>query len=398
VTPTPPEPPFGVPDDDGSDPFSGDPDQPPRGWIDPEDRLWRHPSELAGLAAPSLSPSDSRLHQHHGKAMILVGAGALLAAVAWVIILLSPSSARPSIDAGDGTLSDAPMTTLAANASALPQVAADASQSLVQLQAFTPHGETSLVGVAVAEGGLVATTASNLTSLRSLDMVGPDGHLLRASVVAIDRSSDIALVDVPDDVPVAQFADDTALGSGSTDMTLSMVRPDENAVAVHCTPGQVDEVGDAIPGGLAEGMPDIVSNAPVSSAQSGDPLLNASGAVIGILYYAGDTPIFLPSQLVLGVADDLRSSGRVSHGWLGVEGSEGTPGAGAMVSTIMTGSPAAGALHPGEIITALGGIPVRSMAELRARLYVLPPDTRVALSVLAGTLTRVIDVTLSPSP
>jgi len=380
------------------DAFLSDPDQPTRGWIDPEDRLWRHPSELAGLAAPPFPQSDSLLHQHHSKAMILVGAGAMLAAVAWVIILLSPTSARPSTDAGDGVLSDAPMTTLAANPSALPEAAAGTSQSLVQLQAFTPHGEISLVGVAVAEGGLVATTANDLMALRSLDMVGPDGRLLRASVVAIDRSSDIALVDVPDDVPVAQFADDTALGSGSADMTLSMGGSDHSAVAVQCTPGSVDQVGNAIPGGLAKGMPDIISSAPVSSAQSGDPLLNSSGAVIGILYYAGDTPMYLPSQLVLGVADDLRSSGKVTHGWLGVEGSEGTPGEGAMVATIRTGSPAADTLRPGEIITALGDIPVRSMADLRARLYVLPPDTRVTLSVLSGTLTRVIDVTLSPSP
>jgi S1-C subfamily serine protease len=244
----------------------------------------------------------------------------------------------------------------------------------------------------------VATTANDLTSLRALDMVGPDGHLFRASVVAIDRQSDIALVDVPDDVPVALFADDSSLATGSADMTLSMGQPGHSAVAVHCTPGTVDQVGAAIPGGLAEGMPDIISNVPVASAMSGDPLLNSSGAVIGILYYAADTPMFLPSQLVLGVADDLRSSGRVTHGWLGVEGAAGTPGSGALVSSIMTGSPAVGALHPGEIITALGGIPVRSMADLRARLYVLPPNTRVALSVLAGTLTRVIDVTLSPSP
>jgi S1-C subfamily serine protease len=83
---------------------------------------------------------------------------------------------------------------------------------------------------------------------------------------------------------------------------------------------------------------------------------------------------------------------------LGVEGSEGPPGAGATVSTIMSGSPAQSMLHPGEVITALGGVPVSSMAELRARLYVLPPDAHVTLSVLNGSVTHVIGVTLSPSP
>ncbi len=205
--------------------------------------------------------------------MILVGAAALFAAAAWVIVLLSPTSDRPNIDAGENVLSDAPMTTLAANGNTLPAAAARTSQSLVQLQAFTAHGEVSLVGVAVAEGGLVATTASNLTSLREIDMVGPNGRLLRASVVAIDRASDVALVNVPDDIPVAQFADDSALRFGSTDMTLSMARPDSGSAAVQCTPGTVAEVGNPISGGLAEGMPAITSSAQVASAQSGDPLL-----------------------------------------------------------------------------------------------------------------------------
>jgi S1-C subfamily serine protease len=146
-------------------------------------------------------------------------------------------------------------------------------------------------------------------------------------------------------------------------------------------------------------MPAITSSAPVPSVESGDPLLNNSGDVIGILYNSPSTqPIFLPAQLVLGVSDDLRSAGRVTHGWLGVEGTDGAGTGGALVSSIMAGSPAASSLQPGEVITKLGTYPIRSMAELRARLYVLAPDTRVVLSVVNGTQTKVVAVTLSPSP
>jgi trypsin-like peptidase/PDZ domain-containing protein len=397
VTPTPTEPPFGVPDDEGLDPIFGDHDA-LGGWIDPADRLWRHPSEVARSTSVPGPGTVSVLHQHRSKAMVLVGASAILATVAGMIILLSPSSDRPVVTGGESALSDAPLTTLAANAGAVPQAAAEASESVVQLRADTTHGVVSVAGVAVAEGGLVATTASDMTQLRALDMVGPGGRLLRASVVGIDRDSDVALVDVPDDVPVPAFADDTALNGGSTDVTLSMVRQGGATMVMRSTPGTVASVGNAITAGMAQGMPDIISSAPVSGAESGDPLLNATGAVIGILYYAGSTPVYLPAELVLGVADDLRSAGRVSHGWLGVEGQAGPTGQGAMVSTIMAGSPAAGALHAGERITALGNAPVRSMAELRARLYVLPPNTRVVLSVVSGGVTKVVDVTLSPSP
>jgi hypothetical protein len=224
VTPSRQDPPFGGPDDDGQDGPTDDFDVPLRGWIDPEDRLWRHPSEIApqGQGAQFDSPAPSLLHHHRSTAMVLVGAGAVLAAMAWVVILLSPSSDRPMVSDGGGAMTDAPLTTLASNRETIPNAASAAGQSLVQLRASTSHGVVSLVGVAVAEGGLVATTASSLNGLRSIDMVGSDGKLLRSSVVGVDRDSDVALVNVPDDVPVAPFADDNSLGTGSGDMTLSM--------------------------------------------------------------------------------------------------------------------------------------------------------------------------------
>ena len=155
--------------------------------------------------------------------------------------------------------------------------------------------------------------------------------------------------------------------------------------------------------GPAGGMPDITSSPAAASQESGDPLLNPAGAVIGILYDVGPgtasaAPTFLPTQLVLGVADDLRSSGRVAHGWLGVQGTDVAGTSGARVAAVVAGSPAAGRLHSGEVILNMGSVPIRTMADLRARLYVLAPATTVALSVLDGAATHVVDVTLSASP
>jgi serine protease Do len=391
---------MGEPEGDRPEGSPDDADTHLRGWIDPDDRLWRHPSELAG--GPGFTALSAPPGARHGRLMMVIGAAAALAAVAWVGVLLSPASDRPA--PSDGTsasnaANDSPLTTLTARNGNVPAAAEGASQSMVELQAATAHGNVTLIGVAVAEGGLVATTASSLTGLRSLSMVGPDGHLLRASVVAIDKDSDLALVNVPDDVPVATFADDGSLASGSGDLLLSMAATGGSTPAVRCTPGTVSAVGTPIAGGPAAGMPAITSSAPNLTEQSGDLLLNAAGSVLGILYGTGATPTFLPTQLVLGVADDLRSSGRVAHGWLGVEGTDGpsTTG-GAQVSAVMAGSPAARYLQAGEVIVQVGSVPVRTMAELRGRLYVLAPDTTVVLSVLSGAATRVVDVTLSASP
>src|SRR6185437_9652184 len=73
-------------------------ESPQRGWIDPDDRLWRHPSEVAGPgAAPDLRfPLDPPArHNYRSAVMVLVGVGAVMAVVAWVIVLLSPASDHP---------------------------------------------------------------------------------------------------------------------------------------------------------------------------------------------------------------------------------------------------------------------------------------------------------------
>jgi S1-C subfamily serine protease len=181
-------------------------------------------------------------------------------------------------------------------------------------------------------------------------------------------------------------------------MTLSMASPGTGSLSVHCLNGSVTAVGSEIATGWAKGMPDITSSAPAVNQEPGDPLLNPAGEVVGLLYDGGPSPAFLPSQLVLGVADDLRSSGRVSHGWLGVRGATAMGAGGARVVSLMTGSPAMGLLHPGEVVMAMGSVPIRTMADLRARLYVMAPHTTVGLSVLDGSATTVVDVTLSASP
>jgi putative serine protease PepD len=406
VSDTPDEPVDGEP---GAEQGGGGPDEPgsaQRGWIDPADRVWRHPSELApGGSSPVLLNAPSH-RPYRGAVMMLVGVCAVLAAVAFILVLLSPGSSRPRGGATRDTAESASITTLAGQSNAVPAAADAAGRAMVQLRAATSHGSVSLIGVAVAEGGLVVTTADGLANLERLDLVGPGGRLEPASVVAIDRQSDIALVNVPADVPVAPFTDDTTLATGTPDLMLNLVPAGADTLALHCTPGSVAGVGTAIAAGPADGMPAITSThtptptATAAPVTDGEPLLNTAGQVMGILY-PGATPSspasFLPTQLVVGVADDLRSSNRVVHGWLGVAGGDVASGGGAVVETVDAAGPAARVLRAGEVIVAVNAQPVRTMAELRARLYVLAPGTMVAVSVHDGADTRVVDVTLGGS-
>ena len=412
VSDTPEEPEDGTSGPGGSgegaqDGLPDDFESPQRGWIDPDDRLWRHPSEVAGPGtAPDLRfPLDHPArHPYRNPVMVLVGVGAVMAVVAWVIVLLSPASDHPldtagTLDSGAG----GPLTTLAGKQNALPAAAEAAGHSLVELQANTSHGRVILIGVAVAEGGLVATAADLLDGLQSIVMVGPDGKVQPASIIAMDKTSDVALVDVPEDLPVAPFASDTGLDSGDPDLTLTYVSASGGTHALLCTPGAVTAVGTPIGNGPATTMPAITSSPASPSVIAGEPLLNAQGSVVGMLYddassvgaAAAVPSTFLPSDLVVGVANELRSQNRVVHGWLGVQGADAPDGAGATVAQVTSGGPAAGRLQVGQLITAVNATPVRSMAELRAVLYVLPPGAAVSLSVQqpAGT----VDVTLGTS-
>ncbi len=380
-----------------------DPDSPQRGWIDPDDRLWRHPSEVARPGPDRdalflLNPQTG--HQYRSAVMVLVGVGAVMAVVAWVIVLLSPPSEHPLEGATQDTAASGPLTTLAGPQNAVPAVAAAAGHSIVELRAITAQGTVPLIGVAVAEGGLVATTADLLGGVRRIVMVGPGGKLEAASVVALDKTSDIALVNVPVDLPVAPFADDTNLDGGTPDLALTFVPAGGGSVALHCTAGAVSDVGAAIASGPASTMPSITSAPATPSVIAGEPLLNAEGSVVGILYGPGSgtsAVTYLPSNLVVGVADDLRSQNRVVHGWLGVEGTNAPDGAGARVEQVQSGGPAWGHLQAGQLIVAVNAAPVRSMAELRARLYVLPPGAPITVSVQQPGGTKVVDITLGSS-
>lgn len=406
VSGPPEEPESGDPgrDEGGADP--DEPESPLRGWIDPDDRLWRHPSEQVPAVrgvGPVLSPPAK--HRYRGPLMIVIAAAAVAAAGAFLVILLSPASQSPLKGSGRDASGGATLTTLNSNMDGVPAAAQSAAKSMVELQATTTHGTVTLIGMAVAEGGMVVTTANLLAGVQRIDMVEPGGALEQASVVASDDTSNIALVNVPADVPVAPFSDDAALGGGAPDTALAYVPAGGSHVALAATPGTLAAVatGSTSTACPDSGMAALTSSPGLTTQTAGEPLLDAAGAVIGILCQpvpGASTVTFLPTQLVVGVADALRSGNRVVPGVLGVQGSDVPGGAGAKLMTVPSGTPAWGRLQPGEVITSVNELPVRTFAELRARLYVLQPGTPVTLSVQGApgtTGARSVGVTLGKS-
>ena len=125
--------------------------------------------------------------------------------------------------------------------------------------------------------------------------------------------------------------------------------------------------------------------------------------MVGILYDPDpgtSSPVaFLPSDLVVGVADDLRSSNRVVHGWLGVSGTDAPDGGGAGVESVQANGPAAGRLQarPGH----RGRQRPARAHHGRAPVPALRPGPRAPPSPSRSSRvpgTKVVDVTLERRP
>jgi len=424
------------------------------GWVPPDDRMWRHPSELFAVpphawggagsgggtelgrsdAGPVLRPTGATGHRRRHVATALVGTGAVVAVLVGILLLVNTdvdsNAGRIATDSSTHTT----LTEVTGCCRFVPVAAKGAVRAMVSLQVVTEHGVTQDCGVAIATGGLVATTRDAVADARSITAFTAGGRREPARVVATDRSSDIALVQVDYDLPVARFADDTSLGAGHRAIIMAMTARSGHgkSTATMWTEGTIGSVGSAVTRGGATGMAGIQATARTMPAMAGEVLLQPDGRVLGILDGTGSPSpdhgkmVFLPAQLVVGVAHELAASGRVDHGWLDVEGGN-SPGPsdpttlrstarddagsvsgttvvdvstprGALIVKVDPDGASANLLRPGDVVMGVDGQKVRSMAELRSRLYVLPPGTRVELRVFRGGSTLTVAVDLAASP
>jgi serine protease Do len=222
-----------------------------------------------------------------------------------------------------------------------------------------------------------------------------DGRRMRAEVVGGDPQTDIALLKVDAGKPLATVAwgDSDALTVGET--VLAMGNPFGLGGSV--TSGIVSARGRQIGAGPYDDF--IQTDASINPGNSGGPLFNTEGAVVGV-----NTAIFspsggnigigfaVPSKLAQRVVDELRRTGRVERGWLGVSlqpldrelaaalGVQDTRGV--LVAGVQPGSPASrGGLQVGDLVTQVEGQPVRGPRDLAMAIGDSKPGATVALTL-----------------
>lgn len=376
-------------------PEEPDPEQPARGWLPPEDRLWRHPSELRSSPTTSPEPGSSR----SGMRWTLLAAGALSVVVATTVAAVVTGDRSTNLTATDTSVAVGPDVV---------KVVEAVEDSLVSLiPSGRSHPAAHATGVVLPSGDLVVTAASAVHEGEHLSVVSANGQRQTGTVEGVDDLAGVAVVWVHEKLVPGSFADEP-------------VSPEQLAVAAcRCNSGVSQATADPPPDvalGMvrAEGTQAVDSGGPpvldaievempLGASALGSVLLDDAGGVIGVLdgeRNVGGATVgyFVPTSLAVAVADELAHDHSVSAGWLGVV-CQDEAGGGAMVLEVLPGSPAATAgLEPGDVVEAVDSHLVSSLADLQARLYVASPGTSLVLTVLRAGTVKTMPVTVAAKP
>jgi serine protease Do len=221
------------------------------------------------------------------------------------------------------------------------------------------------------------------------------GKVLEAEVVGLDSEADVALLKVPQaDLPYLPLADSNRVQQGQVVVAFGSPMGLEDSVSfgiVSSTARQFDP---------EDPIAYIQTDAPINPGNSGGPLVDAAGRVVGIntliLSQSGGNEglgFAVPSSVVSAVVEQLRRSGRVARGDIGIEARTVTPtlaaawrlpaAGGVMVRDVEPESAAqrAGVL-PGDVIASVNGKALNNVLQLTLSLYRAPVGSTLQLGIL----------------
>ncbi len=389
-----------------------------------------------------------RERRHNPIALILVmllgvfigvGGGAVAGGGAAYYMIQRAEANRPAITAQpvNAPVQPAPTpSTETPNAPAAQSAPSNASEAMITaVQEVAPavvtvlsassQGSGSGSGVVISADGYILTNNHVVENSQQLAVVFADSSRREAELIGTDPLNDIAVLRVEGDLPgVATIGDSAALMPGEQVLAIgSPLGNFRNTV----TAGVVSALNRSV--GSMEGL--IQTDAAINSGNSGGPLINLRGEVVGINtlvvrndmtgFGTGAAPIeglgfAVPSAIFGGVANQLVTTGEVRYPFLGVRylPIDGSVAAelslpvqnGALVqagpggqSAITPGSAAERAgLQDGDIITGINDTRIDANTSLRQLLLQYRPGDTVNLLVLRGGTERPIEVTLGERP
>lgn len=264
-------------------------------------------------------------------------------------------------------------------------------------------------GFIIDSAGYIVTNNHVIEGADEITVVLKNEKEYEAKVVGRDPYTDIAVIKVKSEngFPAATLGRSDAISVGEWVVAIGSPFGLEQTV----TAGIVSAKGRVIGSGPYDDF--IQTDASINPGNSGGPLLNMEGEVIGIntMIIAGGQGLgfAIPIDLASGIIAQLKESGGVTRGWLGVtiqdlkkELSEyyGLDAkAGVFIADVVKGDPADKAgIRSGDIILAIGGKPVASSRELTAMVAGIGVGETVAVKVLRDGKNKTFDVTIGKRP
>jgi len=260
-------------------------------------------------------------------------------------------------------------------------------------------------GFVFTADGYILTNAHVVEGADELIVTLSDKREFKAKVVGSDRRTDVALVKIDaNGLQPVRVGDVGRLKVGEWVMAIGSPFGLENTVTAGIVSAKQRETGDF--------LPFIQTDVAINPGNSGGPLINMSGEVVGInsqIYSRSGgfmgISFAIPIDEAVRVAEQLKSSGKVTRGRIGVgiesvdkEVAEalGLPRAsGALVRGVEDGSPAAKAgIEPGDIILRFDGKPVEKSADLPRIVGNTKPGTRASVEVWRRGATKTLTLTV----
>ena len=380
----------------------------------PDDRLWRHPSEVAWGPAVAPAPLPARPPRLWGIALTSGLTGAVLAlGVAAIVGGIGDRVTQRTVERVP--VDDRIVSLAVKERGGVPAVAAAVSPSVVRLDIVTDAGESSASGVVLRDDGTVVTNAHVVDGARSITIVLHDGTGVPGRVVGADRLTDVAVVVAADEFRDAAVWVPAVMGSAADlevgQTAVAIGSPLALAGAPSVTVGVVSGLGRRV---SADGLVlhDLIqTDAPIGEGSSGGALCDGAGVVVGLMTAVGTgdgVGFAVPAEVVSAMADQLLAGG-VRHPWLGIEGADLAPteasvpgladmGGVRVIEVDRTGPAAAAGLQPDDVVVVLDGERVTSMSDLVVALRAREPGDRVVVEVRRGADVVSVDVVLGERP
>jgi len=266
-------------------------------------------------------------------------------------------------------------------------------------------------GFIISADGYVLTNAHVVQDAEEITVGLSDRREISAKVIGTDPRSDIALLKIDGDaLPTVKLGDSTKLKVGQWVLAIGSPFGFERTA----TQGIISALGRSLP--RENYVPFIQTDAAVNPGNSGGPLFNLEGEVIGInaqIYsrsggYQG-VSFAIPMDVVMDVVAQLKTNGKVSRGWLGVLIQEVTPElaqsfglerpSGALVGQVMQDSPAQKAgVQAGDIIIAYNDQPVTRSGALPPLVGRTRPGNEASMTVIRNGREQELSVTIEELP